>query len=89
MSECPYCYVQPGQRHDTDCIGKMSIHELRDSLDAAQIIKLSLTKQLSTLTAENEKLKTALKEIANTDYRGNRSQESVIAFKALKELGHE
>ena len=36
------------------------------------------------LQAENEKLKEALEKIANADYRGNRSSESVIAFNALK-----
>ncbi len=30
-------------------------------------------------------LETALRRIANTDYRGNRSTESQIAFEALKE----
>jgi hypothetical protein len=31
-------------------------------------------------------LETALRRIANTDYRGNRSTESQIAFEALKEV---
>ena len=30
-------------------------------------------------------LETALRRIANTDYRGNRSTESQIAFEALKD----
>jgi hypothetical protein len=33
--------------------------------------------------AENERLREALEKIRDTDYRGNRSQESIIAFKAL------
>ena len=31
-----------------------------------------------------KRLETALRRIANTDYRGNRSTESQIAFEALK-----
>jgi len=41
------------------------------------------------LNAANDRIKhleTALRRIANTDYRGNRSTESQIAFEALKEV---
>jgi len=33
--------------------------------------------------SERERFRAALEKIANTDYRGNRSQESTIAYKAL------
>ncbi len=39
--------------------------------------------QIKFLEAECERLRAALTDIAFTDYRGNRSTESQIAFKAL------
>ena len=51
-----------------------------------------LCKSIGDMATENEALKQrikrleeALHRIANTDYRGNRSTESQIAFEALKE----
>lgn len=43
-------------------------------------------KEIDDLEAENAKLKHFLKEIANQDYRGNISNESVKAFLCLKEI---
>jgi hypothetical protein len=43
----------------------------------------TLLASLATLRAENARLTDALTEIANTDYRGNRSHESQLAYRAL------
>lgn len=54
----------------------MSKYARREDMfaDAAQYYKL-----------ECERLRAALEKIANVDYRGHRSQESIIAYKALQE----
>ena len=44
-----------------------------------------VVKELNVLVDRINHLETALRRIANTDYRGNRSTESQIAFEALKE----
>ena len=46
---------------------------------------LDYHKQNQALKNRINHLETALRRIANTDYRGNRSTESQIAFEALKE----
>jgi hypothetical protein len=43
-------------------------------------------KENETLKQRILHLETTLRRIANTDYRGNRSTESQIAFEALKEV---
>jgi predicted nucleic acid-binding Zn-ribbon protein len=43
-----------------------------------------LERELTTAQERIKRLETALRRIANTDYRGNRSTESQIAFEALK-----
>lgn len=43
----------------------------------------TLLDQNAALLAERDRLKRALEEIANQDYRGNRSVESGIAYRAL------
>jgi hypothetical protein len=55
---------------------------LRDTFWNAAI---DLKKQNDELKQRINHLETALRRIANTDYRGNRSTESQIAFEALKE----
>jgi hypothetical protein len=47
---------------------------------------LDYHKQNQALKNHINHLETALRRIANTDYRGNRSTESQIAFEALKEV---
>ena len=42
--------------------------------------------EIVVLKARINHLEDALRRIANTDYRGNRSTESQIAFEALKEV---
>ncbi|EKD41042.1 MAG: hypothetical protein ACD_74C00069G0003 [uncultured bacterium] len=42
-----------------------------------------LADEVQYYKAECERLRAALEKIANVDYRGNRSQESIIAYKAL------
>ena len=44
-----------------------------------------VVKELNVLVDRINHLETALRRIANQDYRGNRSMESQIAFDALKE----
>lgn len=55
---------------------------LRDTFWNAAI---DLKKQNDELKQRIKRLEEALREIANQDYRGNRSTESQIAFRALKE----
>ena len=47
---------------------------------------LDYHKQNQALKSRIAHLEDALRRIANTDYRGNRSTESQIAFEALKEV---
>ena len=47
---------------------------------------LDYHKQNQSLKGRIAHLEDALRRIANTDYRGNRSTESQIAFEALKEV---
>ena len=47
---------------------------------------LDYHKQNQVLKNRINHLEDALRRIANTDYRGNRSTESQIAFEALKEV---
>jgi len=56
---------------------------LRDTFWNAAI---DLKKQNDELKQRIKRLEEALREIANQDYRGNRSTESQIAFRALKEV---
>jgi hypothetical protein len=44
-----------------------------------------MAKENKRLEARINHLETALRKIANQDYRGNRSTESQIAFEALKD----
>jgi hypothetical protein len=44
-----------------------------------------VVEELNVLVDRINHLESALRRIANTDYRGNRSTESQIAFEALKE----
>jgi len=46
---------------------------------------LDFHKENEALKQRIHRLESALREIANQDYRGNRSTESEIAFRALKE----
>jgi len=46
---------------------------------------LDLHKENEALKQRIHRLESALREIANQDYRGNRSTESQIAFEALKD----
>lgn len=44
--------------------------------------------EIETLEAENKRLKEALKEIKDIDYRGNRHESANIAYKALNEINN-
>lgn len=46
----------------------------------------SLAAELEQVKKDKAEAVKALEEIANQDYRGNRSRESVIAYKALKTI---
>lgn len=46
----------------------------------------TMDEKIDELKTENEKLKEALRKIRDTDYRGNRSIESQIAYTVLKEV---
>ena len=56
----------------------MSVEEMR-TIDAVKTYK-----ELEEAKERIKRLEEALRRIANTDYRGNRSTESQIAFEALK-----
>ena len=56
----------------------MTIEEMR-TIDAVKTYK-----ELEEARARIARLEAALRRIANQDYRGNRSEESQIAFEALK-----
>ena len=56
----------------------MTIEEMR-TIDAVKTYK-----ELEEARARIARLESALRRIANQDYRGNRSTESQIAFEALK-----
>ena len=56
----------------------MTIEEMR-TIDAVKTYK-----ELEEARARIAHLEKALRQIANQDYRGNRSEESQIAFEALK-----
>jgi hypothetical protein len=45
----------------------------------------ALLAHLATVEAERDRYKAALRQIADTDYRGNRSHESIIAYRALED----
>ncbi len=64
------------------------VARLKGPTDALITIDANFAAQLEReLTAANERIKrleAALRRIANTDYRGNRSTESQIAEEALK-----
>jgi hypothetical protein len=57
---------------------------LLSALDKANAEIAELRAELEAVKVENARLREVLKRIANTDYRGNRSSESQIAFDALK-----
>jgi predicted nucleic acid-binding Zn-ribbon protein len=59
-----------------------------DEHDPAVAVASECSKLERELNAANDRIKRleeALRQIANQDYRGNRSTESQIAFRALKE----
>ena len=57
-----------------------------DKADAAwdDYINQQQEEEIQKLQDRIKRLEAALRRIANTDYRGNRSTESQIAFEALK-----
>ena len=67
-------YYDTGERVDTSPSGStIEIHVIEKyAFDALKV--------------ENEQLRSALTEIANEDFRGNRSSGSVIAYKTLQTL---
>jgi len=56
---------------------------LRDALVPSEFCR-QLERELNAANDRIKRLEDALREIANQDYRGNRSTESEIAFRALK-----
>jgi hypothetical protein len=67
--------------------------ELREGWKHDKVAALNAANEVATLTAErdalrgeNARLTESLAEIANTDYRGNRSHESQLAHRALAAL---
>jgi len=60
-------------------------YDFEESEDGEYYNVVDVDPKIKELKAERERLRTALEKIANTDYRGNRSTESVIAFNALNQ----
>ena len=60
------------------------VHDLDPKPDTIINHSRQLERELNTAQERIKRLETALRRIANTDYRGNRSTESQIAFEALK-----
>ena len=56
--------------------------EVDDYGDVAKSVE-KIVDERNALRAENAKLREALTEIANEDYRGNRSPESTTAYRAI------
>ena len=66
---------------------KQSIHPLGDTtyhFVKANLLNTLQDKEIADLKERINHLEDALRRIANTDYRGNRSTESQIAFRALQ-----
>jgi hypothetical protein len=61
------------------------LKKLERELDFAMTNESIETNENHKLRQHIKRLEEALRRIANTDYRGNRSTESQIAFEALKE----
>ena len=67
---------------------RQSIHPLGDTtyhFVKANVLNSLQDKEIAALKDRINHLETALRRIANADYRSNRSTESQIAFEALKE----
>lgn len=64
-------------------VATAATHSHRESVKGLTM-RDPMNQELDNLRAENERLRAALREIANTDYRGNRSVEQTIAYEALK-----
>jgi len=66
---------------------RQSIHPLGDTtyhFVKANLLNTLQDKEIADLKERINHLEDALRRIANTDYRGNRSTESQIAFRALQ-----
>ena len=66
---------------------RQSIHPLGDTtyhFVKANLLNTLQDKEIADLKERINHLEDALRRIANTDYRGNRSTESQIAFLALQ-----
>ena len=66
---------------------RQSIHPLGDTtyhFVKANLLNTLQDKEIADLKERIKHLEDALRRIANTDYRGNRSTESQIAFRALQ-----
>ena len=66
---------------------RQSIHPLGDTtyhFVKANVLNSLQDKEIADLKERINHLEDALRRIANTDYRGNRSTESQIAFRALQ-----
>ena len=67
---------------------RQSIHPLGDTtyhFVKVNVLNSLQDKEIAALKDHINHLETALRRIANADYRSNRSTESQIAFEALKE----
>jgi hypothetical protein len=66
---------------------RQSIHPLGDTtyhFVKANLLNTFQDKEIADLKERINHLEDALRRIANTDYRGNRSTKSQIAFRALQ-----
>ena len=75
MNKCPYCGLEA--RTDYPLEFRCGSVTNRHRSKACMVLEIGLLKE------RVERLEEALRRIANTDYRGNRSTESQIAFDAL------
>ena len=70
----------------TDAVdAKCNELELKDAVFYTILHFAKLERELNAANERIKRLEEALRQIANQDYRGNRSTESQIAFNALKE----
>jgi len=75
MNKCPYCGLEARTDYPVEfrCGSYGNGHRSKECM----VLEIGLLKE------RVERLEEALRRIANTDYRGNRSTESQIAFDAL------
>ena len=81
LTKCPFCGAKPYEIKPES--KEFECHSVLHTESRAASCVSSWC-QIATLRARVKELEEALNQIANQDYRGNRSVESQIAYAALK-----